>query len=96
MRAIFEVILVVLNLYIYVLIASVVFSWLYAFNVVNPRNQIVGTIGNALYALTEPVLRPIRNRLPQLGGLDLSPIVVFLLIFLIQRVIEIYILPNVF
>jgi YggT family protein len=96
MRAILDVILLVLNLYIYVLIASVIFSWLYAFNVVNPRNQIVGTIGNALYALTEPVLRPIRNRLPQLGGLDLSPIVVFLAIFLIQRVIEIYLYPSVF
>ena len=96
MRAILDVILLVLDLYIYVLIASVVFSWLYAFNVVNPRNQIVGTIGNALYALTEPVLRPIRNRLPQLGGLDLSPIVVFLAIFLIQRVIVIYLYPSVY
>jgi YggT family protein len=96
MRALLDVILLVLDLYIYVLIAAVVFSWLYAFNVVNPRNQIVGTIGNALYALTEPVLRPIRNRLPNFGGIDLSPIVVFLLIFLIQRVIISYIYPNVF
>jgi YggT family protein len=96
MLAILDVILLVLQLYVYVLIAAVVFSWLYAFNVVNPRNQIVGTIGNALYALTEPVLRPIRNRLPNFGGIDLSPIVVFLLIILIQNVIRMYIVPNVF
>lgn len=96
MRAILEVILVALNLYFWIVVAAAVFSWLYAFNVVNPRNQIVGMIGNALYSLTEPVLRPIRNRLPNFGSIDLSPIVVFLLIFLIQRVIEIYIYPNVY
>jgi len=80
-----------LRLYVYVLIASAVFSWLIAFNVVNMHNGIVRAIGNALYQLTEPVLRPIRNILPNMGGLDLSPVVVILIIIFIQSVI----LPNI-
>jgi YggT family protein len=79
----------VLELYAYVLIAMIVFSWLHAFGVVNPRNQAVATIGDVLYRLTEPVLRPIRRILPNLGGLDLSPIVVFLAIFVIRQYLRI-------
>jgi YggT family protein len=75
----------VLDLYGWVLIATVVFSWLHGFGVVNPRNPAVATIGDILYRLTEPVLRPIRRFLPNLGGLDLSPLVVFLAIFLIRQ-----------
>jgi YggT family protein len=75
----------VLDLYGWVLIAMIVFSWLQAFGVVNTRNQAVATIGDVLYRLTEPVLRPIRRILPNLGGLDLSPIVVFLAIFIIRQ-----------
>lgn len=75
----------VLELYGWVLIAMIVFSWLQAFGVVNPRNQAVATIGDVLYRLTEPVLRPIRRFLPNLGGLDLSPVVVFLAIFVIRQ-----------
>lgn len=80
-----SVIDLVLELYGWVLIAAIVFSWLYAFGVVNPRNQIVANIGGILDRLTEPVLRPIRRFLPNLGGLDLSPLVVFLAIFLIRQ-----------
>ncbi len=96
MRAILDVILVALNIYWWIVLASAIFSWLYAFNVVNPRNQFVGMIGQALYALTEPVLRPIRRLLPNFGGIDISPLVLFLAIFLIQRIIYYYIYPNVF
>jgi YggT family protein len=96
MRAIFEVILVVLQLYIWLLIAAAVLSWLIAFNVVNVRNQFVGMVADFLYRITEPVLRPIRGMMPNLGGLDISPVILILIIFFIQRVIEIYILPNVF
>jgi len=96
MRAILDVLLIALDLYVWVIIAAAIFSWLYVFNVVNPRNQVVATIGRMLHQLTEPVLRPIRRRLPSLGGLDLSPIVLILAIFLIQRVIAYYIYPNVF
>lgn len=80
-----------LRLYVYVLIASAVLSWLVAFNVVNMHNEIVRSIGNVLFQLTEPVLRPIRNILPNMGGIDLSPVVVILIIIFIQNVI----IPNI-
>lgn len=96
MRAILDVILIALNLYVWVIIASAIFSWLFAFNVVNSRNQVVAAIGNFLYAATEPALRPIRRYVPSLGNLDVSPIVLLLLIFLIQRIIAYYIYPYVY
>ncbi|MBA5778500.1 YggT family protein [Stappia sp. F7233] len=96
MRAILDVVMLVLNLYTWVIIASAIFSWLYAFNVVNPRNQFVAMIGQALYSLTEPLLRPIRRFLPAMGGLDLSPIVLLLGVFLAQSIIVRYVYPNVF
>jgi YggT family protein len=70
-------------------------SWLIAFNVVNFRNDLVRTIWDTLNRLTEPVLRPIRERLPNMGGVDISPIDVILLIWLISREIEEYVLPYV-
>ena len=96
MRAILDVVLLVLDLYTWVIIAAAIFSWLYAFNVVNPRNSVVAMIGNALYQLTEPVLRPIRNFMPNMGGLDLSPIILLLGVFLVQRVIILYLYPLAF
>jgi YggT family protein len=96
MRALLDVLLLALDLYTWIIIASAIFSWLYAFGVVNPSNQFVGTIGRMLYQLTEPALRPIRRFLPAMGGLDLSPIVLLLLIFLIERVIIYYVYPYVF
>jgi len=79
-----------LRLYIYILIASAVFSWLIAFNVVNTRSPAVSGIGTLLYQLTEPLLRPIRSILPNMGTIDVSPIVLILIILFIQSVI----LPN--
>ena len=96
MRALLDVLLLALNIYTWILIASAIFSWLYAFGVVNPSNQFVATIGRMLYQITEPLLRPIRRLLPNFGGMDVSPIVLLLLIFLIQRIIIYYIYPNVF
>jgi|ERR671922_1349108 YggT family protein len=96
MRAIFEVVLIALNIYIWLLIAAAVLSWLIAFNVVNTRNQAVAMITDFLYRITEPALRPIRNILPNLGGIDISPVILILIIILIERVIIHYILPNVF
>jgi YggT family protein len=96
MRALFLVIDLALQLYVWIVIAAVIFSWLIAFNVVNTRNQFVGAIGEFLYRLTEPVLRPIRNMLPNLGGIDISPVILFLVIVFIRYVIALYILPNVF
>ena len=85
-----------LNLYIFILIAQAILSWLIVFNVVNTRNPLVATIGEFLYRITEPVLRPIRNLLPNLGGIDVSPVVLFLIIIFIRYVIQLYILPNVY
>jgi len=96
MRAVLDVVLLVLNLYVYVIIASAIFSWLYAFNIINSSNQIISTIGQTLYNLTEPALRPIRRVMPNLGGIDLSPIILLLGIFFLQNVIIRYIYPNVF
>jgi YggT family protein len=96
MRSILFVILLVLDLYIWILIAAAILSWLVAFNVVNARNQFVAMIGDFLYRITEPVLRPIRNILPSLGGIDLSPVVVILVIILIKDIIVRYIYPSVF
>lgn len=96
MRALLDVVLAVLDFYQYVLIAAAVMSWLIAFNVVNLRNQFVSVVYDTLYRLTEPLLAPIRRRLPPFGGLDLSFIVLFLLVILVQRVIIYYISPNVF
>jgi YggT family protein len=96
MRAILDIVLLVLQLYIWLLIAAAVLSWLVAFNVVNTRNAVVATIGDFLYRITEPVLRPIRNMLPNLGGLDISPVILILLILLIENIIVRYIYPNVF
>ena len=96
MRALFLVIDLALQLYIWNVIIAAIFSWLVAFNVVNTRNQLVGAIGEFLYRITEPVLRPIRNMLPNLGGIDISPVILFLIIVFIRYVIALYILPNVF
>ncbi|OKL44856.1 YggT family protein [Pseudovibrio exalbescens] len=96
MLAILDVVMLVLNLYTWVIIASAIFSWLYAFNIVNPSNQFVSMIGQALYSLTEPALRPIRRIMPNMGGLDLSPVVLLIGIFFIQNVIARYVYPNVF
>jgi YggT family protein len=76
-------------------IAAVILSWLIAFNVINTRNQIVAMIADFLYRVTEPVFRPIRNILPNLGGIDFSPLIVLLIIYVIQRYIADYIYPLV-
>jgi len=80
-----------LTIYVYVVIAMAILSWLIAFNVVNTRNPVVRMIAELLYRLTEPALRPIRSLLPNMGGIDISPIILFLIILFIQSVI----LPNI-
>ena len=80
-----------ITLYIYVIIASAVMSWLIAFNVVNPYNQFVRSIWQGLNAVTEPLLRPIRRWMPDLGGIDISPVVLILLCAFVQTVV----LPNI-
>jgi YggT family protein len=77
----------VLNLYMWVLIASAILSWLVAFNVINTRNRVVYAIGDFLYRITEPVLRPIRRFLPNFGGVDLSPVVLILLLIFLRNLL---------
>jgi len=82
----------VITLYIWILIAAAVLSWLIAFNVVNSRNPIVANIGEFLYRVTEPALRPIRNVMPNLGGIDISPVILIIgLLFLKQFIFWLYI-----
>lgn len=90
MQSIMLLIDTVLSLYVWVLVAMIVFSWLFAFNVINSRNQFVATVGDFLHRITEPVLAPIRRVLPNMGGIDLSPIVVFLAIMLIRNLMREY------
>jgi YggT family protein len=82
----------IITLYIWILIAAAVLSWLVAFNVVNARNPIVANIGEFLYRVTEPALRPIRSVLPNLGGIDVSPVILIIgLLFLKQLIFWVYI-----
>ena len=90
MQSLFMLIDTILGLYVWVLIASAILSWLVAFNVVNTRNRAVYVIGDFLYRVTEPVLAPIRRIMPNLGGLDLSPIIVILIIFFIRNLMREY------
>ena len=96
MNALLWLISTLIQIYIWLLIAQAVLSWLIAFGIVNRHNRIVGTIEDFLWRITEPVLRPIRNIMPNLGGIDISPVILFLIIIFIRYVIALYILPNVF
>ncbi|MEO0810160.1 MAG: YggT family protein [Pseudomonadota bacterium] len=80
-----------ISLYFYILIAAVIMSWLVAFNVINSRNEFVRALLSALHAMTEPLLRPIRRMMPDLGGVDISPLVLGLILIFVQSVI----LPNI-
>ena len=96
MRAVLILVVNVLEIYIWLVILSAVMSWLLAFNVVNMRNDFVRSVARTLDALTEPVLRRIRRYMPNLGGVDLSPIVLILLIQLVIHWIQDYGIPNAF
>jgi YggT family protein len=81
----------VVELYIWCLIVWVILSWLVAFNVVNTRNRFVSIVGDFLDRITEPVLRPIRRIMPNLGGIDISPIILILLIYFLRDFVNWYI-----
>lgn len=90
MRSLYYLIDTILDIYTWIIIASVILSWLVAFNVINTHNRIVGTIGEVLYRLTEPVLGTIRRYVPSVGGLDLSPIVLLLGIYFLRMLLAEY------
>ena len=93
MRAVLDIILLILDLYRWVLIAMIIMSWLISFNIINTRNQFVEGLWRVLNQLTEPVLRPIRRIMPNFSGLDISPIIAFIAIYFLELVINIYLLP---
>ncbi|MEQ8559027.1 MAG: YggT family protein [Henriciella sp.] len=95
MRALLDIVMIILQLGIWVLIAQAILSWLIAFNVVNMRNQFVAGLWNLLHQITEPFCRPIRNALPRMSGIDLSPLILILIIIFLERVIIYYVYPNV-
>jgi len=81
-------IIIVLDIYKWIVIAAVIVSWLVAFNVINSHNNFVRTVLRMLYALTEPVFRPISKIIPPMGGLDLSPLIVFVIIWFVEYSIQ--------
>ena len=83
-----QVIVMAMNLYLWCIIISAVLSWLVAFNVVNTSNQVVYMVGNFLYRITEPALAPIRRFLPNLGGIDISPVILIFAIIFLQGVLS--------
>ena len=95
MKPIIDVIVILLDFYMYIVIAAVILSWLIAFNVINTRNHVVAMIADFLYRVTEPVFRPIRNMLPSLGGIDFSPLIVLLIIYVLRSWLIDYIRPVV-
>ena len=96
MIAIFYLILQILKLYSYVVIANVIISWLITFNILNTHNRFVYSILELTYRLTDPFLNRIRGFLPNLGSLDISPIILLLLIWFIEMCMKLYIAPLIF
>ncbi len=84
MYAFLNLVSTVISIYIWLLIAQAVLSWLVSFGIVNRHNRVVATIGDFLWRVTEPLLRPIRRVLPDLGGIDISPVILILLLWFLR------------
>ena len=93
MIALYNLVNTVITIYIWLLIAQVVLSWLVAFNLINTRNRVVYLIGDFLHRVTDPVLRPIRNLLPNMGGLDISPVILILALYFVRDLAFQYLRP---
>ena len=96
MIAIFYLVLQILKLYSYVVIINVIISWLISFNVLNTQNRFVYSILELTYRLTDPFLNKIRNFLPNLGTLDISPVILLVLIWFLQICMKLYVAPIIF
>ena len=96
MIAIFYLVLQILKLYSYVVIVNVIASWLIAFNILNTQNRFVYSILEFSYRLTDPILNKIRRFLPNLGSLDISPIILLLLIWFVEMCMKLYVAPMIF
>ena len=93
---IFYLVMQILKLYSYVVIANVLISWLISFNILNTQNRFVYAILELTYRLTDPFLNRIRRFLPNLGALDISPIILLLLIWFIEMCMKLYVAPMIF
>jgi len=96
MIAIFYLVLQILKIYSYVVIANVVISWLIAFNILNTQNRFVYSVLELTYRLTDPFLNKIRRFLPNLGSLDISPVILLLLIWFVEMCMKLYVAPLIF
>jgi len=88
MEALYNLLTTVITLYVWALILSAILSWLVAFNVINTQNRFVYEVGNFLHRVTEPALRPIRRIIPNLGGIDISPIILILALFFVRDLLR--------
>jgi YggT family protein len=88
MHAVLNLLLLLIDIYIWLLIAQAILSWLLVFGVVNRYNRAVAVIGDFLYRITEPALRPIRRFLPNFGGIDISPIILILILYFLKSLIR--------
>jgi len=92
---IIQTLLFAISIYEWIVIAMIIYSWLYAFNVINNSNRFVAMVGEFLYKATEPLLRPIRRFMPDLGGIDISPIILFVAIYFVKRAIVNVVAPAI-
>ena len=88
--AILQTLSFILNIVWWIFLIMIIMSWLISFNVINTRNQFVASVWRVLNQITEPILKPIRRIVPAMGGLDLSPLIVFVIIFFLQNLIGFY------
>jgi YggT family protein len=88
MRAILWLIDTIITIYVWLLIAQAILSWLLAFGVINRYNRSVSVIGDFLYRVTEPALRPIRAMMPNFGGIDISPVILILILYFLRILIN--------
>ena len=96
MKAIYLLVFELLNIYYYIVITNVIISWLVSFNVLNTQNRFVYSVLDLSYRLTEPMLNKIRRFLPNLGTLDISPVILLVLIWFLQKCMQLYIGPIIF
>ena len=86
----------IVSIYIWILIINAVLSWLIAFNILNTSNRLVYSLLDVSYKMTDPLLRPIRNFLPNLGGIDISPVVLILILMFLRNLVFEYLAPTMF
>ena len=96
MKSLFLLIDSIINIYIWLIIINAILSWLVAFNVLNTQNRFVFAVLNATHQLTDPVLNKIRKFIPNLGSIDISPIILILLLFFIRNLFFELLAPNLF